>query len=295
MAIATSFRSRSRATGGDTSGRDGRHRTATVTPSQAVAPRIAELIAPLRSDPASAAVLCDVDGTLAPIVSDPEDAAVPARTQELLRELARRYRLVACVSGRRAVEARKLVRVDELAYAGNHGLELLMPGASEAILEPAVEEGGRAVRQFVLELEPDAPGAAGLRLEDKGPIQALHWRGAADEEAAEERARQIAEERPPRGPRAALGAKGAGDPPHLRDRQGHRCQAAARRRSDRAGAVRRRRPHRPRRLPRRCARWSTRSGCAARSASASAPPRDRRSSPSRLTPSSRAPRSSLEC
>jgi trehalose 6-phosphate phosphatase len=165
-----------------------------VTAPQAVAPRIAELIAPLRSDPASAAVLCDVDGTLAPIVSDPEDAAVPARTQETLRELARRYQLVACVSGRRAVEARKLVRVDELAYAGNHGLELLMPGASEAILDPAIEEGGRAVRQFVLELESDAPGAAGLRLEDKGPIQALHWRGAGDEEAAEERARQIAEE-----------------------------------------------------------------------------------------------------
>ena len=148
----------------------------------------------MRSDPASAAVLCDVDGTLAPIVSDPEDAAVPARTQENLRELARRYRLVACVSGRRAVEARRLVRVDELAYAGNHGLELLMPGADEAVLEPAIEEGGRAVRQFVLGLEPDAPGDAGLRLEDKGPIQALHWRGAGDEEAAEERARLIADE-----------------------------------------------------------------------------------------------------
>jgi trehalose 6-phosphate phosphatase len=164
-----------------------------VTASQAVAPRIAELIAPLRSDPASVAVLCDVDGTLAPIVGDPEDAAVPARTQKTLRELARRYALVACVSGRRAVEARSLVGVEELAYAGNHGLELLAPGAEEAILDPAIEKGGRAVRRFVLELEADALDAAGLRLEDKGPIQALHWRGAFDEKAAERRARLIAD------------------------------------------------------------------------------------------------------
>ena len=32
----------------------------------------------------------------------------------------------------------------------------------------------------------------GLRQEDKGPIQALHWRGAEDEAAAESRAHEIA-------------------------------------------------------------------------------------------------------
>ncbi len=35
---------------------------------------------------------------------------------------------------------------------------------------------------------------AGLRREDKGPIQALHWRGAGDEPAAEARAHEIAAE-----------------------------------------------------------------------------------------------------
>jgi trehalose 6-phosphate phosphatase len=163
-----------------------------LTAGPVVAARIAQLIAPVRDDPASAAVLCDVDGTLAPIVGDPEDAAVPAQTRMTLRELARRYALVACISGRRAVEARRLVGVDELAYAGNHGLELLGPGAEEAIVDPAVEERARAARDFTLELDTAALNRAGLRLEDKGPIQALHWRGAADEEAAERRARLIA-------------------------------------------------------------------------------------------------------
>src|SRR2546422_5307598 len=59
VAIATSFRSRSRDTGGDTSGHDGRHRTAYLTAEPVVAARIAQLVAPLRDDPASAAVLCD--------------------------------------------------------------------------------------------------------------------------------------------------------------------------------------------------------------------------------------------
>ena len=34
--------------------------------------------------------------------------------------------------------------------------------------------------------------ALGLRSEDKGPIQVVHWRGAADDPAAELAAREIA-------------------------------------------------------------------------------------------------------
>jgi trehalose 6-phosphate phosphatase len=163
-----------------------------VTARPAIARTIAQLIEPLRSDPASAAVLCDVDGTLAPIVDDPGRASVPAGTREALCELARRYALVGCVSGRRATEARRIVGVSELTYAGNHGLELLAPGAQEAVVEPAARQGARAVREFALELDGAALDGAGLRLEDKGPIQALHWRGAADQHAAERRAGEIA-------------------------------------------------------------------------------------------------------
>ncbi|HSF01979.1 MAG TPA: trehalose-phosphatase [Solirubrobacterales bacterium] len=155
--------------------------------------RIAQLIAALRADPGSAAVLCDVDGTLAPIVGAPESAVVPEETRDALRALAGRYALVACVSGRRAIEARRLVGIDELTYAGNHGLELLAPRAEEAIVDPAPTEGALTARDFIGELEGASLDGAGLRLEDKGPIQALHWRGAADEEVAERHAGEIAE------------------------------------------------------------------------------------------------------
>ncbi len=150
------------------------------------------LLEPLRADPRHAAVFTDVDGTLAPIAERPEQAAVPERASELLRGLNRRYGLVGCISGRRALEARRLVGVEEIAYAGNHGLELLLPGAAEPELDPALVGQERSAAEFLDGCDPDDLAAIGLRREDKGPIQTLHWRGAGDEQAAEARAREIA-------------------------------------------------------------------------------------------------------
>ena len=150
------------------------------------------ILEPLRADPGAGAILCDIDGTLAPIVDDPEAAAVPPEAQRVLAELAARYRLVACVSGRRAHAARRMVGVDSITYAGNHGLELLGPGDEHPTLDPELGHRGSAAAGFVTRLDWDHLGAVGLRLEDKGPIQAIHWRGAADPETAAQRAREIA-------------------------------------------------------------------------------------------------------
>jgi trehalose 6-phosphate phosphatase len=146
----------------------------------------------LRAEPARAAILTDVDGTLAPIVPRPEEAAIPARARELLARLSERYGLVGCVSGRRAEEARRLVGVDGIAYAGNHGLELLLPGEDRPRFDPSLRGRERDAAEFVAGLEAGALAGVGLRPEDKGPIQALHWRGAEDERGAEARAHEIA-------------------------------------------------------------------------------------------------------
>lgn len=153
----------------------------------------AALLEPLRREPGRAAILTDVDGTLAPIVERAEEAAVPAAAREALAALSERYALVACISGRRAEEARRLVGLDSLAYAGNHGLELLLPGDTSARPDPSIagREGEAAVFLATVDRRLEA---AGLRLEDKGPIQALHWRGSEDEAGAESRARVIANE-----------------------------------------------------------------------------------------------------
>jgi trehalose 6-phosphate phosphatase len=149
------------------------------------------LLEPLRAEPGKTAILTDFDGTLAPIVQDADAAALPDEAREVLPRLIERYALVGAISGRRAADVRGRMGLDGLAYAGNHGLELMMPGESEPHADPSV--GGREgdTAAFIAAVEAARLDDAGLRLEDKGPIQALHWRGAADEAHAEAVAREI--------------------------------------------------------------------------------------------------------
>jgi trehalose 6-phosphate phosphatase len=152
----------------------------------------AALLEALRADPSRTAILTDIDGTLAPIVDRPEQAAVPERAARLLARLSDTYGLVGCVSGRRATEARRLVGLDGISYAGNHGLELLLPGDEEPRLDPSLEGRESAATEFLAGLDGAELERIGLRTEDKGPIQALHWRGAEDEAGAESRAHELA-------------------------------------------------------------------------------------------------------
>ena len=154
-----------------------------MTPLPSTAPP-ERLLAPLRERPRRSAILCDVDGTLAPIVARPADAAVPAHAREVLRALADRFGLVACVSGRRAAEARRIVGLDELAYFGNHGLETLAPGAREPVVDAAVRPLADRVRRFADERSTAALTHLGIRFEDKDAIRSFHFREAPDERAA---------------------------------------------------------------------------------------------------------------
>jgi trehalose 6-phosphate phosphatase len=156
--------------------------------------RLDSLIAPLREHPKQSAVLTDVDGTIAPIVSEPADAAVPEKTRQILRRLAERYALVGCLSGRRALDARRVVGLDELAYAGNHGFELLLPGEDEVRPDPSLDGHEADAPRFVAGIDRSELERVGIRTEDKGAIVALHWRGAPNEGAAESLAEEIASE-----------------------------------------------------------------------------------------------------
>jgi trehalose 6-phosphate phosphatase len=150
------------------------------------------LLEPLRAEPARTAILTDFDGTLAPIVEHTEDASLPDGARELLVRLTERYALVGAISGRRTADVRALIGLDTIAYAGNHGLELMMPGDREVSPDPSLAGREGDAAEFVATVEAGRLDEAGLRVEDKGPIQAIHWRGVADEAAAEAAARVIA-------------------------------------------------------------------------------------------------------
>jgi trehalose 6-phosphate phosphatase len=154
---------------------------------------LVEALGPIRSEPASSAVLLDIDGTLAPIVRHAQDAHVPEATRAVLIEVSRRYGVVGCVSGRRATTARAIVAIGTIAYVGNHGGELLRPGSTTVEVDPELAAWTDRVREFAARAETAETQRLRVRCEDKGAIAAFHWRGAPDEEAAERAVRVIAE------------------------------------------------------------------------------------------------------
>ena len=88
-----------------------------------------------------------------------------------------------------------MVGLDELAYSGNHGFELLLPGETEVRPDPSLDGHESDAPRFVEGLDrARARAAPGSRVEDKGAIVALHWRGAPNEGAAESLAHEIASE-----------------------------------------------------------------------------------------------------
>jgi trehalose 6-phosphate phosphatase len=151
-----------------------------------------ELLRPLKQDPAASAILLDVDGVLAPIVQHPDDSHMPETTRRPLIDVARRYGVVACVSGRRASDARRIVALGSIAYLGSHGSEVLLPGSIAPELDSELQAWTQRVQRFSRDAFDEELKRLRVRLEDKEAIAAFHWRGVPDEEDAEAAVQQVA-------------------------------------------------------------------------------------------------------
>lgn len=121
-------------------------------------------------------VITDMDGTLAPIVPNPSDARPTDHNLELLQKLNKILPLVAVVSGRGAADVRERVGLDELVYAGNHGLERWRNGG--VAVAPAVQPYLDAIQRARQDVEAIAP--PGMWVEDKGATLSIHYRGTDD-------------------------------------------------------------------------------------------------------------------
>jgi trehalose 6-phosphate phosphatase len=130
-------------------------------------------------EPSTAAVLTDIDGVLAPIVPTPDLSEVPEELRGLLQRLSEMYLVVAGISGRAVEDALRLVGLEEIAYYGNHGFEVLRPGDDVEIVPEAepyknkVEELENKARE---ELEP-----LGAFVEEKGITASIHYRNVSPE------------------------------------------------------------------------------------------------------------------
>lgn len=130
------------------------------------------------------ALLIDFDGTLAPIVADPGDSALPAGTFAALERLASTMAAVAVVSGRPAAFLVDRVPVAGVRRLGLYGLEEADRHGT-VCARPEVAPWQPAVTRARAELERIATEVPGAWVEDKGLSVAVHWRGAADHEAAQ--------------------------------------------------------------------------------------------------------------
>ena len=131
--------------------------------------------------PGSILLMTDYDGTLTPIVDDPADAILAEQTREDLARLARSPRArVAVISGRGIEDLRARVALDDVIYAGCHGLEIEGPNLlfrhPDALVQQAMlwAVGDVLVRR--------APSVTGMRVETKGLAVAVHYRHVAADE-----------------------------------------------------------------------------------------------------------------
>lgn len=152
---------------------------------------IQDALAPLTANPQATAILLDLDGTLAPIMPRPETVAIPAPVSKLVRDLTHKYLAVTVVSGRPATEAKRIVGNSELAYIGNHGFETMLPGHAVIVSEAAQPYLPRIHELVNYCRSLEEIGEAGVWVEDKMATMSLHFRRAADPQAA----RRFIEER----------------------------------------------------------------------------------------------------
>ncbi|HEX7363579.1 MAG TPA: trehalose-phosphatase [Dehalococcoidia bacterium] len=126
-------------------------------------------------------LLIDYDGTLTPIVNRPELAVLSSDTRKLLRKLAKnRHYIIGIISGRALSDLKSKIGLDDLIYAGNHGLEI--EGLGSSFLEPVAAEMQPLFDMLHRALSATTRSIRGVFVENKGLTLSVHYRMAEAKE-----------------------------------------------------------------------------------------------------------------
>jgi len=126
------------------------------------------------------AVFLDYDGTLTPIVSRPEDAVISDAMRAAVRHLAERCR-VCLVTGRDRDEVARLMGVDGLVVAANHGFDITGP-AGDGLERSPVPVPDDLLAGVADRLRRETAVIAGAVVERKRTSVSVHYRGVAERE-----------------------------------------------------------------------------------------------------------------
>lgn len=131
-------------------------------------------------------IFLDYDGTLVPIADNPPEARISHAMLKAVQNLAKKLPFKVCViSGRPLREIRSLMRLHNIIYVGNHGLEIqgpkifhLHPGAKE--LKPSIQASCRKLRKAFRSWKE-------VWVENKTYTLSVHYRKLAKERISEAR------------------------------------------------------------------------------------------------------------
>jgi len=117
----------------------------------------------------------DYDGTLTPIVKSPDKAFLSSSTRKILKELSDNRKItVSIVSGRSLQKIKKLVALDNIYYAGCHGMEIEYAGKTFVV--PDAKKSLPILKRLKKKLRKELCCIKNVEIEDKGLVLAIHYR-----------------------------------------------------------------------------------------------------------------------
>jgi trehalose 6-phosphate phosphatase len=115
----------------------------------------------------------DYDGTLVPIKKLPQDAILHPARRNLLKHLSTSA-FICIVTGRSLDDIRRRVGLENIAYIGNHGLELCW--GHKLWIHPQATKNGPALKILLSRIEKTTVGFPHLMIDNKGATASIHFR-----------------------------------------------------------------------------------------------------------------------
>ncbi|MBA7514325.1 Trehalose-phosphate phosphatase [subsurface metagenome] len=120
-------------------------------------------------------LLLDFDGTLTPIVKRPREAELSSEMEGILKFLAKKKGFeVAIISGRSISDLKQKIKIRNIIYVGNHGLEIERKG--EKFIYPQASKSIPTMKELKKILKAKLRSIKGTIVEDKRVGLAVHYR-----------------------------------------------------------------------------------------------------------------------
>ncbi|XP_056160210.1 probable trehalose-phosphate phosphatase 4 isoform X2 [Syzygium oleosum] len=157
-------------------------------------------------------VFLDYDGTLSPIVNNPDLAFMSDEMRSAVRAVSK-YFPTAIISGRSRDKVKEFVKLDDVYYAGSHGMDIMAPPkpptsdgkqhlpvnrkGNEGSFQPA-KKFLPAIQEIFTTLEENTRKIKGARVEDNKFCVSVHFRQVREEdhEVLKEKVKSVLESYP---------------------------------------------------------------------------------------------------